>query len=885
MRRLWRQFVALVRARQLDAELREEIESHRAMRQDDLERAGVRREEAEYGSRRALGNITLAREDARAVWLSRWLDGVSQDVGYALRGLARSPGFAAAMIGVTALGIGASTSVFGLLDALVLRPLPVRQPDRLVYFTSPAFSYPIFAETRARSAGVFSGFFAWSLEQAHIDWNGELQPSEVLMATGDMYATLGVRPALGRALTLDDDRAGGGPHGRAAMISYAAWMRRFNGDPSAIGRTIGVNSLPFTIVGVAPRSFFGVAPGLSPDVTIPVSALAQGDALTTHGSAWLHMMGRLRDGVSMAQAEAARQVFWPQVLEATTPSAMPADRRAMYLSRRTSLASGVAGYSRVRNSFSDPLWMLFGLVGLLFAVACASASNLLLARGVSRRREIAVRLAIGAGRARVIRQLLTESLVWTGLAAAAGLAIGAWSGSLLVHMMTTRDEPLVVDVTPNWRVVVFVLALTIITVALCSIVPALRTSRLAPRSIIQDGPSPNGRRWQGGHALIAAQVALTVLLLVGAGLFVRSLLHVLATDAGFDARHVLVVAADPEAAGYEGPALARFNADLQARLSRAAGVLSTSLSMMPPISDEDGLWTQTIAIDGQPPRTDAASVYFNAITPGYFTTLGIHLQQGRDFTTGDATGTTRVVVINESLAARYFPGQNPLGRTISIGRDNRRQHLEIVAIVGDTKYQRLQEPARSIAYVPLAQTGMDRNVFAEVRPAGAFAGAEETIRAALKALDPRVPVRVETVSDRIRASLARERVMAMLASTLGAAALILACAALYGLVAYGVNCRTREIGLRLALGATRSAVVWNVLRSGVAITTAGAVAGIAASLALGRYAASLLHGIRTTDAIAIAGALVLMLGVSILASLVPALRAARVDPAQALRTQ
>jgi putative ABC transport system permease protein len=886
MRTLWRQLVAIVRARQLDADLGAEIEWHRAMRQEQLERAGMPPQDAAYASRRALGNITRAREDARAIWMTRWLEGVRQDAAYALRGLARSPGFAAAMIGVTALGIGASTSVFGLIDALVLRPLPVREPHQLVYFTKPAFSYPIFTETRARSTDVFSGLFAWNLEEAHVDWRGELEPGEVLTVTGEMYATLAVRPALGRTLTVDDDRPGGGAGGRAAMISYAAWMRRFNGDPAVLGRTIAIDTIPFTIVGVAPRGFFGVAPGLSPDVTIPVSAFAREDALASHSSAWLHMMGRLRGGVSAAQAAAALELFWPQVLEATTPATMPADRRAMYLSRRTSLAPASAGYSRVRNAYADPLWMLFGLVGLLFAVASASAANLLLARGAARRREIAVRLALGAGRGRVVRQLLTESFVWTALAATAGMAIAAWSSAVLVRMMTTRDEPLVLDVTPGWRVVGFVLALTIVTVALCSIVPALRTSRLAPRSVIQDGAVTN--RWRpgrGAQALIGVQVALTVLLLVGAALFVRSLLHVLATDAGFDAGQILVVSAEPEAAGYEGAALARFNEDLHARLSATAGVHSSSLSMMPPISDQNGLWTQAIAVNGLPVPADGGSVYFNAVTPGYFATLGIRMQQGRDFTGGDAAGSPRVVAINESLAARFFPGRNPLGRSISIGRDARRQDLQVVAVVGDTKYQRLQEPARSIAYLPLAQAGMEHNVFAAVRPAGAFAGAEEAIRGVVKTIDPRVPVRVESVGDRIRASLARERVMAVLASTLGVAALILACAALYGLMAYAVSRRTREIGVRLALGAPRAAVVRVVLGSGLAVTAAGAIAGLAAALALGRYAASLLHGIVPTDAAAIAGALALLVVVSALASFFPALRAARVDPAQALKNE
>ena len=887
MRLLWQRLTYWFRHGDVDADLAEEIEAHRAMKQASLEAAGIPAADASHASRRALGNITLAREEARSVWVWPWLDSVRKDIAYAFRSLRRNPVFSSAVILVTALGIAATTSVYGLVDALILKPLPVRNPDRLVYFSSPSFSYPIFQETRQRGADIFSSFFAWNLKSVNIDWHGQLEPAEVLMASGDFYSTLGITAAIGRTFTAEDDRPGGGPNGLVAVISYTCWQRRFGGDSAVIGRTVRIDQRPFTIVGVAPRGFFGVAAGLAPDVTIPLTTVQDAGTLARTSSSWLHLMGRLRDGLSHQQANAALQRIWPAVLEATTGADEPPDRRATYLGRKTSLEPGSAGFSRVRRQFGEPLRILFALVVLLYVVACASAANLLLARGIARRREIAVRLAIGASRARVVRQLFTEALVSTSIAAAIGMLLATWLGNGLVAMIASRGSPVVLDLSPNGRSVLFALVLTLTTGVLCSVLPARRATRLAPSPLLKEsGPAPRTllRHWSLGRLLVVSQVAITMVLLVGAALFVRSLTSVLSQDAGFDRDKALVVATDAEAAGYKGERLQVYYTQLRERLAGIPGVASTSISMMPPISNEDGNWTQSIAVDGGPMEQDPSRyVYFNAVSSGYFQTLGMSVVRGRDFATADTADSARVIIVNESLVRRFFPNGDPLGRTISIGRSEQRSNLQIVGVVPDTKYQTLQEPARRIAYLPVAQHGGERTLFVEVKPFGETSTIADRVHTEVRALDARVPVRIETVSDRIRESLVKERVMAVLASSLGVTALALACAALYGLLAYAVSQQAKEIGLRLALGATRSGVLWIVLRDCLVVAAVGITIGAGASLALGRYVRALLFQVSAADAISLAVAAAVMLAVAVLAGLLPARRAATVDPAVALR--
>ena len=487
MTTLLRRLAYWLRRHELDADLDEELESHRAMKQERLEQSGMAADDASYASRRALGNVTLAREEARSVWTWPWLDGVRQDAAYALRSLRRNPGFSAALILVSALGIGATTSVFGLVDGLVLKPLPVRDPERLVYLGSPSFSYPIFTDVRRRGADIFASVFAWNLESVNVDWNGQLEPAEVLTASGDFYSTLGIQAAVGRTFTAEDDRPGGGPGGLVAVISYACWERRFGSDRSVIGRIVRIDRQPFTIVGVAPRGFFGVAAGLGPDITIPLTSTQDERALTSTTSSWLHIMGRLRDGLSHQQANVALQQIWPAVLEVTTNPGMPADRRAKYLGQTDDARAGVGRLlscqTTVRRTPADSV----------------RAGRLAVCRGLCQRRQSAAGPRYGTP-ARNRDTAGDRRQPWAAGSTAVhriprlcyarrrprSAVVASWAGGGLVAMMTSRESPIVLDVSPNLRVMLFAFTLTLVTVVVCSVLPALRATSLVPGATLKE---------------------------------------------------------------------------------------------------------------------------------------------------------------------------------------------------------------------------------------------------------------------------------------------------------------------------------------------------------------------------------------------------------------
>jgi predicted permease len=880
--RLLRRILYLFRQGRHEADLAEEMDFHRAMlAHRSVGEAGPAHTSLGEGG---FGNATLAREDARAVWIGRWIEEGWQDVRYAGRSMRRQPAFAAAAIAIIALGMGATTCVFGLLDALVVRSLPVPEPQRLVWFGSPAFSYPVFREVQARMP-VFDGVFGWTIDRAHVDWSGasgELAPADVLEATGEFFSTLRVRAAAGRMFDAND--------AAVAVISHAAWQRHFGSDPAAVGRTIRVANVPLSIVGVAPAGFFGVAPGLDPEVFIPIAGRhsAADSIFTTTTSSWLHLMARLKDGVSLPQANAALQTVWPVVLETTTGAEMPASRRATYLGRKTSLEDARTGYSTVRIQFGDPLRLLMALVGLLLAIACASVANLLLARGIARRKEIAVRLAIGAKRARIFRQLVTESLTLTLAGGAIGLLLASWAGSLLVGFLTTSRDHLALDTAPGWRTLGFSVALATLVSVAAALLPSIQASRgdvtCGLKETGQSGPGLL-RRWSAGKALVALQVALALVLLAGAAVFGRSLARILAQETGIDASRLLVVSADAAAAGYQGHAQREFDLLLLDRLRAQPAVEAAALSWMPPISNTMGNWTQSITVDGVAPE-GSRYVYFNGVSSKYFETVGMRLRRGRDIADADTAATPTVAVINETLARQFFRDQDPVGHRISIGKAASRKDLEIVGVVQDAKYRTLQEPARAIAYLSVAQVEdvtSGRDLFATVRAAN-LPAIEAAARQLVRMMDPHVPVQVETVSDRIRESTLTERLIAVLAAALGIAALVLACAGLYGLLAYAVSRHGREIGLRIALGARPSSVLWLVQRESLVLAGLGIAAGLGGALVLGRFVrATMLFQVTPGDPIALVTASMVMLVVAAGAAYLPARRAASVDPVVALK--
>jgi predicted permease len=679
-----------------------------------------------------------------------------------------------------------------------------------------------------------------------------------------------------------------------AVLSHAAWTRRFERRADIVGRTIVVEQTTFTIVGVAPPGFYGIAVGSAPEITIPLAMVPQlraehRNVLSESGRAWLHIMGRLRPGLSREQAEPAFQAIWHETLETLTPTGETPARRQRYRSRATALVPGATGFSAVRNQFREPLWLLFALVALLLLVSCAAAANLLLARSVARQRELAVRLAIGASRGRVIRQLVVEGLLLSILGAVTGLALTVWSADLLVRTVSTAAMPVALDVAIDWRVLAFTSAVAGGVALIFTIAPALRSLRVDPGEVMKTGARPPGvsqRASRTARLLVVAQMAFSLIMLAGAALFLRSLGTLLTQDSGFDAANLVLVNTDPR----PGTDRELFYRDLLERLRAVPGVTAASLSWVPPISDRQGSWTQSVGLNGAPPAELAhnapGAIFFNAVSPGYFGTVGTALLSGRDVSWGDTRTAPRIVVVNESLARTLFPGTNPIGQRITIGLHEARKDLEIIGIVRDAKYQRLQEPTRRIAYVPYLQFPEfteGNNLVAEVRTARVSGETIRALRAAAVAVSPATPVGIELMDARVRDSLVRERLIASVATLLGAFSLVLCCGSLYGLMSQMVSRRTNEIGIRVALGATPAAVVWMVVGDTLKVALAGAALGLVLAASNTRVAQRFLYGIDAVDAGSLAAAAALLLATALVSGYLPARRAAHVDPAIALR--
>jgi predicted permease len=837
--------------------------------------------------------------------MSRRLDRVRHDVRFAVRQFRRAPALTCAAVLALACGIGGLTTVFTLVDAVVLRPLPVTAPDELVSLRDPAFSYPMFEQMRDR-AHMLRGVFAWVPRTLQVEWTGEPEPTSMTLVTGAYHETLGLQRAAGRLLNQADVGNTAVEAQAVAVLSYSSWQRRFGGDRSVVGRTLRIEGQPFTIVGVTPPGFSGVAVGLSPDATIPVTMLPrlrsdQQDALVSSGRSWLLIMGRLRPGLSIAEADAAFQPVWTAALAATQSPDAPASWRARYLTFRSGLESAASGYSPVRTQFQSALWLLFGLVALVLIVACATVANLLLAAAASRRRELALRLAIGARRAQLVQQLFVEGLLLAIAGGALGCLFAAWAAELLVGLLSTSYDPVTMVLGIDERAIAFTAGIVGLVAVAFSLAPIVRAVRIDPGPVLKASAQQTGgdRRPAGiARALVAAQVALSVVLLVGSALFVRDLTRVLTKDAGFDRDGLFVVNVDVlspvsarAAAGDRAPDLTVWYAELLRTLRETPGVRSASLSRKPPISNELGYWFEAISVEGQPaePRATSAAgrTFLNAVSPGYFATVGTPFIAGRDFSTSDGDGRPLVAVINASTAAKYFGGENPVGRRLIMGEGTNSRRIEVIGVVRDSVYQHLQEEPRRIVYVPYMQTPgvlQASSLYAEVRAAGSES-IGEALRSSIRKLDATVPIRIETVKRRIDESLVQERLLTVIAGFLGAVSLLLACGALGGLMSHMVASRTSEMGLRIALGAEPRVVTALVMREALLLAGCGALAGIGLALAGGRFVAAFLHDLRPTDPVAVGAAVLLMLLTAMATGYLPARRAARVDPIEALRAE
>jgi len=844
-----------------------------------------------YAARRAFGNLTRVKEDVRAAWGWMWLERLAQDLRYALRTTRQSPGFTATAVLSLALGIGANTAIFSLIDAVMLRWLPVPNPQELVLLKlqqkdgkgpTESFSYVIVRalsdqkETFARVGGFSTASF-------EVGSPGSINRVSGAWVTGGFYETLGLNASVGRLLSQADDESGAP---LVAVISDGYWERQYARNSGILGQSLPINGVPVIIIGVTPPGFVGASVGSVADITMPVAALPrvnpEAAPLLGSGNFWLRILARPKTGLSIPETEARLASLWPPISEQVIPPTWPAARRKGMAEAFFTLTPGATGYTRLREMFRRPLLVLMAVVALVLLIACLNVANLLLVRAAARQREIAVRLAIGAARNRVIRQLLTESMLLSSLGAVFGIALGWPTSRFLVNLFSTGPVPVSFDLTPNWHVLAFTSAVAVVTTILFGLAPALQTTAAGPSPALKDGGRVSRSRSRLPSSLVCIQVALSLLLLIGAGLFVRTLRNLQSLDFGFKREGVLLVNLDRHQTA--------FPQRLLDDVRRVPGVISASISTHTPLSGST--WTDPVIPKGQAmPEHDTA--IFAGIGPGFFETMGTPLLSGRGFVEGDAGSKPSVAVVSESFVARYLPGRNPVGQylTASIAGSGPTD-LEIVGVAKNVISSGLRRAPYPAVYVPYAQlTGDPRpgSKFAqpvstlEIRAGGPLGQVAEEVRHALQAKLPNTSVEVRGLSAQVDAAMVQERMMATLAGGFGALALLLACVGLYGLLAYGVARRTREMGIRMALGARRRGVIGLIVAGAIRVVMAGIVLGVPTAWVASRWVESMLFGLRSTDPATIGGAAGVLTVAALLAAYLPARRASRIDPMSALR--
>ena len=801
------------------------------------------------------------------------------DIGYALRGFRRSPAFTAIAILSLALGIGANTAIFSLVNAILLRTLPVREPSRLVIFAlstpdrfwGSAISPELYQQLRDKNTAL-EEFAAMASLPATLSGGGIAQRVDSQLVSGNFFQTLGVNALIGRVLTPEDDRI---PNGHpVCVISYSLWVRQFGAEPNVIGRTIRINGHPFTVLGVTPKVFTGLYRGTHPEVFVPLTMVG----VYQRPSVPVQPFGRLKPGVSTVEAQASLNVLYHQLQTQPSSAGKLADTRVL-------LEPGSRGLSSIRSQYERPLWMLMVVVGLVLLIACANIANLLMARASGRAKEIAVRLAIGAGRARLVRQLLTESMLLTVGGAALGMLLAYWVDRALLTLAPRPPGggPLIVDVNPDWRVLVFTLGVAIATGVLAGLAPAIQSTRP------DMGPALKGNtgvRAPVGFSftsfLVVAQVGLSLVLLIGAGLFLRSLHNLKSIDPGFDPERMVVLTIEPAWAGYSEAASQSFFVSLVERARNLPGVAAVSPGLVSPLSGE---FSRTaIKVPGYLPQpNEPPMIAVNWVGPEYFKTLRAPLVAGRMFTEQDGRG-NKVAIVNEKTAAHYWPHESPIGKhAIMGGRDNYGGDFEIVGVVKNLKSDSLREESQPTVYMPFRQN-LRSHVTLHVRVAGETAPVISALIREIHQLDPNVPAfNVTTMAEQLNRTIALDRLLATLTALFGLLAVALAAVGLYGVMAFTVAARTREIGIRMALGASHARVLGQVMGESAALTLIGIAFGVPAALSASRAVRSFLYGLSATDPWTYALLSALLAGTALSAAWIPARRAARVDPMVALR--
>ncbi|MEP6783906.1 MAG: ABC transporter permease, partial [Acidobacteriota bacterium] len=710
--------------------------------------------------------------------------------------------------------------------------------------------------------------------------------------SGRFFDTLGVTAHIGRLFTAEDDRRGGGPDGAIAVLSYGFWQSRYGGAVDVLGKPIMLDGHPFTIVGVSQRDFLGPQIGRAFDVAAPLGTepIVRGieTQLDERSSWWLTIIGRLAPGQTMAQAESRLRAFQPQLREATLPDWAPKELTD-YLSEPIALQAGGTGTSNLRTRYSQPLYVLLGIVCLVLMIACANMANLLLAQSVARRKEMAVRLSLGAGRWRLVRQLLVESLMLSAIGAAAGLAIAQWGSRAIVAMLSTRTQIVEVNLAMDWRVFAFTAAVGTLTGLLFGVAPAWRGTRITPADALRDhsrGVVSGGGRLQAGHALVALQVALSFVLVFGSTLFVRTLVALTSQEMGFESGHVLVGNLDIRATGTGPENRLQMFTRVREAIAAVPGVDAAATSFVTPVSGST--WNMDVEVPGYT-DADHRPVLFNAISPNYLRAMGTPLLAGRDIADSDRDGSPRGMIVNEAFAKKYFIGQTPIGKTVVIkgfGPKRPDRQFEVIGMVGNAKYQRLREAAQPTMYAAFAQeTQLFSGVRMAIRTLGPPMNSRNAIVEAITGVHKDIAIDLKRLDEDLGANVLQERLVATLSGFFGVLALLLAALGLYGVMSYSVTRRTNEIGIRMALGAEPRTVIALVLRNVTLITIAGLIVGAAAAVGTGRFINTLLFNLAATDRTMIVITAVTLATAAAIAGYLPARKAARIDPMAALREE
>jgi len=879
LRSLWR---AASRRALFEGDMDDEMRFHLESRTADLVRRGVSHAEAARRARLEFGSIEKQKDLARANVGLRLLDELRGDLRYTLRMFVRNKAFAATAVITLALGVGANTAIFSLIDALMLRSLPVHRPQDLVQLNfagdatssgNPTFSYPIvqaFDEQR----DLFDGVCGYTGSSFATGVPGAVSRVPGAFVSGSFYETLGLNPAAGRLIARDDDKPGAPA---VAVLSYGYWERQFVRDPRAIGQTVLLNGASVTIIGVSPPGFVGATVGQTADITVPVSALPvvapQSAGLLGKGNFWLRTLARPKAGLSASEAAVRLNTVWRAIGDTVIAPKWSAPRRKEMANARFELTPGATGWTYLRDIYTKPLWVLMAAVGLVLLIACANVASLLLARASARQREIAVRLAIGARRGRIVRQLLVESALLSLIGAACGLMLALLSGRFLLDMLSTGPVRVDFDLTPNGHVLAFTTAVAMLTAMLFGLAPALQSAGMDhSASLKEDGRTTTGvSRWL--PSLVAVQVALSLVLLIGAGLFLGTLRNLRNLDPGFRPEGVLLVELDKPPASPSA---------LLEEIQRVPGVVAASFSTHTPISG--ARWSEPVVPAGRP-LPDRDTALFVGAGPQFFETLGIRLVAGRAFTDGDGANTQPVAIVNERYEERFFAGKYPLGQHLASKLNGEPRDLEIVGVAHNTTVVGLREAPAAVVYIPYQQVPANRFATVTVRAAGRVADVAAAMRRILQPTMPNATVEVRPLSTQLQATMVQERLMATLAGTLGGLALVLASVGIYGLLAYSVARRTREIGVRMALGASRRRVVTLILNGMRRPVVIGVLIGLPVAWAATRSVESMLFGLKPGDPLAIGGAIVVLTAVAHAAAYLPARRAAQMNPLVALRQE